>query len=69
MSAKSTQNKCYNCTKLGEISNCSTVGQIADTKELQKQDKIHRKSLTLCLELSTTAGTEALEIEAYIKTF
>ena len=46
----------------GMTSNCKLcpVSQIADTKELQKLDKIRRKALTQCLDIPTTAGIEAI---------
>ncbi|VDI60077.1 Hypothetical predicted protein [Mytilus galloprovincialis] len=38
--------------------------QVAEQKDLQKLDRLQRKALTLCLDMPSTSGRAALEMEA-----
>ncbi|XP_063442763.1 uncharacterized protein LOC134723057 [Mytilus trossulus] len=43
---------------------CSPAWQIAEPKDLQKLDRVQRKALILCMDMPTTSGREALEVES-----
>ena len=48
------------------IEYASPVCQIISTENLSKLESIQRKGLALCLEVPSTSGREALEIEANV---
>lgn len=56
----------YYCLVRSVVEYSCPVWQIAGPKDLNKLDRVQRKALTLCLDMPTTSGREALEVEAAV---
>ncbi|CAG2242413.1 unnamed protein product [Mytilus edulis] len=54
----------YFCLIRSVVEYSCPAWQVAEQKDLQKLDRLQRKALTLCLDMPSTSGREALEIEA-----
>ncbi|CAG2238066.1 unnamed protein product [Mytilus edulis] len=54
----------YFCLIRSVVEYSCPAWQVAEQKDLQKLDRLQRKALTLCLDMPSTSGRAALEIEA-----
>ncbi|VDI52310.1 Hypothetical predicted protein [Mytilus galloprovincialis] len=56
----------YFCLIRSVVEYSCPAWQVAEQKDLQKLDRLQRKAPTLCLDMPSTSGREALEIEAEV---